>query len=199
MAHGDHIHRENYGFISANGPTPTFAISHSPDLHLGNLSSVACGGHTPRTTLEGCIPKFTDPEGPVPSLVASRGQVSRSRNQRKTVHDELAQGMATIGHILQGNHAVNHTKGPAPASAPGHDPDLHLGNMGPAAYGGRTPRTTHGGYIPEFTYVGSPGPSLITGQGQDFHLGSQTAIAHGDLAQGMAYGGHICLGNHEIT
>jgi hypothetical protein len=34
MAHGGHIHHENYGFISANGLAPAPAISHSPDLHL---------------------------------------------------------------------------------------------------------------------------------------------------------------------
>ena len=88
---------------------------------------------------------------------------------------------------------VNHPKGPVFASALAHR------NLGPAAYGGCTLRTTHEGYILEFTYVGSPGPSLITGPGQDFHLGSQTAMSHGNLAQGMACGGHIILGNHEIA
>ena len=47
MAHGSHIHRENYGFIGTKGPAPASAISHSPDLHLGNLSTVAYGGHLP--------------------------------------------------------------------------------------------------------------------------------------------------------
>ena len=76
MAHGSHIHRENYGFIGTKGPAPASASGHSMDLHLGNLSSVAHGGHTPRTTLEGCIPEFIYPEGPVPLLVTSRGQAS---------------------------------------------------------------------------------------------------------------------------
>jgi hypothetical protein len=89
MAHGGHIHCENYGLIGANGLAPASAISHSPDLHLGNLSSVAHGGYTPRTALGSYIPKFTYLEGPVPSLVASRGQVSRPRNQRTMAHDEL--------------------------------------------------------------------------------------------------------------
>jgi hypothetical protein len=59
--------------------------------------------------------------------------------------------------------------------------------------------TTHGGCIPELTYVGGPGPSLITSYGQDFHLESQMAMAHGNLTRGMACGGHIPAGNHEIT
>jgi hypothetical protein len=53
--------------------------------------------------------------------------------------------MATTGHILLGNHAANHTKGLAPMFALGYGPDLHLRNLGLAAYGGRTLRTTHGG------------------------------------------------------
>ena len=89
MAHGGHIHRENYGFIGAKGPVPTSAFSHSPDLHLGNLGPVAHDEHTPGTTLGGCIPEFTDPEGLVPSLVASHSQVSHSRNRRTMTHDEL--------------------------------------------------------------------------------------------------------------
>ena len=58
IARGGHIHRENYGFIGANGPAPVSTISHSLDLHLGNLSSMARGGHTPKTTLGGYIPEF---------------------------------------------------------------------------------------------------------------------------------------------
>ena len=112
MARGDHIHHENYGVIGANGSAPAFITSHSLDLHLGNLSSMACGGHTLRTALRGCIPEFTDPEGLVPSLIASCGQVSHPRNQRTTAHGELVRGMALTGHILLGNHTVNHTKGP---------------------------------------------------------------------------------------
>jgi hypothetical protein len=37
--------------------------------------------------------------------------------------------MALTGHILLGNHTVNHTKGLALASAFGHGPDLHLKNL----------------------------------------------------------------------
>jgi hypothetical protein len=33
MAHGGHIHRENYGFISIDEPVPTSAFSHNPDLY----------------------------------------------------------------------------------------------------------------------------------------------------------------------
>jgi hypothetical protein len=80
MAHDGHIHRENYGFIGANGPVPAPAISHSPDLHLGNLRPVARGGYTLGTALRGCIPEFNYPEGPKPSLVACCGQVSRPRD-----------------------------------------------------------------------------------------------------------------------
>jgi hypothetical protein len=75
MARDDHIHHENYEFIGTNrlAPAPTPAIGHRPDNHLGNLRSVVCGGHSPGTALEGCIPKFNCLEGPEPSLVACRG------------------------------------------------------------------------------------------------------------------------------
>ena len=117
MAHGGHIHHENYGFIGTNGPAPASTIGHSPDLHLGNLSSMVHNGHTPRTTLRGSILESTYPERLVPSLVASCVQVSHPRNQRTMAHDKLAQGMASTGHILLGNHVVNHTKGLASVSA----------------------------------------------------------------------------------
>jgi hypothetical protein len=73
MAHDGHIHHENYGFISANGPAPMSAFSHSSDLHLGNLDAMAHGGHTPRTAHMGYFPKFTYLEGLVASLVTSHG------------------------------------------------------------------------------------------------------------------------------
>jgi hypothetical protein len=90
MAHGGYMHHENYEFIGANGPAPASAISHSLDHHLGNLSSVAHGGHTPEIALRGCIPEFTNPKGPLPSLIARCGQVSHPRNQRTMAHGELA-------------------------------------------------------------------------------------------------------------
>jgi hypothetical protein len=80
-------------------------------------------------------------------------------------HNKLARGMASTGHILLGNHAVNHTKGSAPTSALGHGVDLHLKNLGPTAYGGHTLGTAHRGCILEFTYVWGLWPSLITGHG----------------------------------
>jgi hypothetical protein len=89
MAHGGHIHNENYGFIGADGPASVPAISHSPDLHVGNLRSMAHGGHTPRTAHGGCILEFIYLEGPEPSLIIGRGQVSRLGNQRTMAHDEL--------------------------------------------------------------------------------------------------------------
>ena len=87
-------------------------------------------------------------------------------------HDELARGMASTGHILLGNHVVNHTKGLTPASALGHGLDLHLWNLGPMTYGGRTLGTVYNGCVLEFTYIGGSGPSLITSHGRDFHPGS---------------------------
>ena len=80
-------------------------------------------------------------------------------------YDELAQGMAMTNHILLGNHAVNHTKGPTPMFALGHSPNLHLRNPSPTAYGRRTLGTAYGGCILEFTYIGGPGPFLTTSHG----------------------------------
>jgi hypothetical protein len=135
MARSGHIHCENYGFIGTNRPVPAPAFSHSLDLYLENLGPVAHGRHTLRTALGGCILEYAYPEGPIPSLVAGCGQIYSPRNQRATAHDKLTQGMAWTNHILLGNHMVNHTKGPALASALGHGPNLHLRNLGPAAYG----------------------------------------------------------------
>jgi hypothetical protein len=199
MTYDSHIHRENYGFIGANVPAPVSTFRRSLGLHLGNLGPMAHGEHTPRTVHGGHIPKYTYPEGLVPLLVTSHGQVFHSRNQRITARDELTQGMASTGHILLGNHVVNHTKGSAPTSALGHGPDLHLENLGPACYGGRTLGTAHGGCIPEPTYAGGLGPSLITDHGQDFHQGSLRFVAHGELARGMACDGRNTLGNREIA
>ena len=66
MAHGGHIHRENYGFIDANELALAFAIIHNPDLHLGNLGPATYGGHTLGTALKACILEFTYPGGQYP-------------------------------------------------------------------------------------------------------------------------------------
>ena len=73
--------------------------------------------------------------------------------------------MAATGHILLGNHVVNHTKGLAPASAFSCDPNLRSRGLGPVIRGGHTPGTTLGGYIPKFAYVGGLIPSPITSKG----------------------------------
>jgi hypothetical protein len=77
----------------------------------------------------------------------------------------LASGMAHGGHIHRKNYKFASTNGPTPASAIGHDPDFHLGNLGLAAYGRPTLGTTLGGCISEFTYPEGPTPSLVTGRG----------------------------------
>ena len=59
MAHGGHIHHENYEFIGVKGPAPMPVYSHDPNLHNGNMGPVAHGGHTFRTTPGGSIPEFT--------------------------------------------------------------------------------------------------------------------------------------------
>ena len=107
--------------------------------------------------------------------------------------------MASISHILLGNHVVNHTKGPTPASALSCDPDLRPEGLDPAIHGGHTLRTALGGCIPECTHVRGLVPSLITGHGRGLHLGNQMTMAHGDLTQGMTRGGHILFKNHEIA
>jgi hypothetical protein len=61
MAHGGHIHRENYGFIGAKGLAPASPFSRSPDLHLANLGHMAHDGHTLGTTHGACILKYTYP------------------------------------------------------------------------------------------------------------------------------------------
>ena len=113
MAHGGHIRRENYEFIDVKGPTPASALGRGPNFHPSDLDPVVHGGHTLRAALGGCIPEFTYPEGPVPSLTTGRCQFSRLGNQRPTAHNELTRGMASTGHTLLGNHVVIHTKRPS--------------------------------------------------------------------------------------
>ena len=114
MAHGGHIRHKNYEFIGAKGPAPTSAFSRGPDLHSGDLDPTVHGGQTLRTALRVCIPEFTYPEGPVPSLITSRGQVSRLGNQRSTARNELTWGMASTGHIPFGKpHGYPHQRASA--------------------------------------------------------------------------------------
>jgi hypothetical protein len=141
------------------------------------------------------------------SSTTQRGQNPRLSHAvaRSPVRETKGPRLATnspkewLWPALLGNHAVNHTKGPALASAFGHRPNLHRGNLGLADYGGRTLGTAHRGCIPEPTYVGGLGPSLITGHSQDFHPGSLRSMAHGELARGMARDGRDTLGNCEIS
>jgi hypothetical protein len=186
MAHDGHIRRKNYEFIGAKGLAPMSTFSRGPDLHPRDLDPTAHGGHTLRTALRGCILEFTYLEGLAPSIITGRGHVSCPGNQRSMARNELTRGMASTGHILLGNHTVNHTKGPVPMSAFTCSPDLHPRGLDPMIYGGYTLKNLLGGCISEFTNMGGLAPSLTAGHSQDFHLGNQRPMAHGELAQGMA-------------
>ena len=129
---------------------------------------MAHDGHTLRTPLGGCIPEFTYPEGPVPSLIVGHSQASHLGNRRSTAHNELTRGKALSGHIPLGNHTVDHLRGLAPTSAFSCSSNLHPGGLGLMTHGRHTLRTPHRGCILEFTYVGGLAPSLIAGHGQDF-------------------------------
>ena len=80
MAHGGHIHRKNYEFISIKGPAPATAHGYDPNLYHRDPRHVAHSGHTLGTALGGSILEFTYLEGLVPSLTADRGQSSRLGN-----------------------------------------------------------------------------------------------------------------------
>ena len=114
MVHGGHICHENYEFTSVKGPSPASTYSHSPNLHHGDLGPMARGEHTLGTIPGGSIPGFTYIGGAVPSLVTSHGQVLHPGDRKSMAHDKLTQGMASIGHILLGNHEVIRTSGSAP-------------------------------------------------------------------------------------
>jgi hypothetical protein len=77
--------------------------------------------------------------------------------------------MAYGGHICHKNYEFKSTKGPAPASALSHGPDLHPRDLDSAIHGGHTLGTTLEGYILESTYIRGPIPILIIGCGWDFH------------------------------
>jgi hypothetical protein len=78
MASTSHILSRNHAVNLTKGLVPVSALGHGPDIHLKNLRPVARGGHTLKTALGGCILEFIYLEGPEPSLVIGRGQVSRS-------------------------------------------------------------------------------------------------------------------------
>ena len=59
MAHGGHIHHENYEFTSVRGPVPAFTFSYVLDLRFEDLDPTVYVGHTLRTTLNGSILEFT--------------------------------------------------------------------------------------------------------------------------------------------
>jgi hypothetical protein len=193
-AHCGHIRHKNYEFISTKGPAPTSAHSYDPNLYHGDPRHIAHSELTLKTAYDGSILEFTYLDRPVPSLTASHGQASHSGNQRSMARNELAQGMASTGHILLGNHVVNHTKGSTPASALSCDP-----NQIPRSTADTLSEIILRGCIPECTCVGGLVPSLITDQSQDFYPGSQMAMAYGDPAQGMASTNHILLGNHSVN
>jgi len=73
MAHGGHIRRKNYEFISIKGPAPTSAHGYDPNLCHKNPRHVARSGHTLGTVSDGSILEFTYPEVPVPSLTTGHG------------------------------------------------------------------------------------------------------------------------------
>jgi hypothetical protein len=152
-AHDGHIHHKNYEFISTKGPASASARSYNPNLSHGDPGRVARSGHTLGTAFGGNISEFTYPEGLVPSSTTSSGQASRSGNQRSTARNKLTRGMASTGHILLGNHDVNHTKGQMPASVLSCDPDLRPVGLDPMVHGGHTLKTTLEGCIPECTHV----------------------------------------------
>ena len=102
MAHDGHIHHKNYEFTSIKGPAPATARGYDPDLCHRDPRHVAHSEHTLGTASGGSILEFTYPEGPVPSHITGRGQVSRPGNQRSTARNELTRGMASTSHILLG-------------------------------------------------------------------------------------------------
>jgi hypothetical protein len=111
MASTSHILSRNHAVNLTKGPVPVSALGHGPYIHFKNLRPMAHGRHTLKTALGGCISEFIYLEGPEPSLVISRGQVSRSGNERTTAHDELTRGMASTSHILLGNTRLSEPTG----------------------------------------------------------------------------------------
>ena len=95
--------------------------------------------------------------------------------------DGLARGMAHSGHIRRESYEFTDVKGPAPASAYNRGPNLRHGDLGPVAHGGHTLRTSPGGSVPKFTYIGGPVPCLITSYGQVLHPGGRRSMTRDEL------------------
>jgi hypothetical protein len=114
MACGGHIHHENHGSISVDGPAPASTFGHGLDFCSGGLDPAAYNGHILGTTLRGYIPEFTYIEGPTPSLTTGHGQASHPGNWRPMAHGELTHRMALGTHNLLGNHEIVRTHGLTP-------------------------------------------------------------------------------------
>ena len=89
MAHGGHIHSENYEFTSIKGPTPMSSYGHGPNLRHGDLGYVSRHRHTLRTAPGGCILEFTYMGGPTPSLATDRSQDFHPESQRHVAQRAL--------------------------------------------------------------------------------------------------------------
>jgi hypothetical protein len=116
MAHGGHIHHENYEFISTEGSAPTSAFSHGRDLRPGDLDPAFQGRHTLKIALSDSIPEFTYIGGLVPSLITSHGQIFHPGIRRPMAHGRLTQGMTSTDHILLGSHETIHIDGSMPVT-----------------------------------------------------------------------------------
>ena len=114
MAHGSHILHKNYEIIGVEGLAPTSAFSRDLDLRSSDLDHVVHGGHNLETAPNDNISEFTYIGGPIPSLVASHGQIFHSGGHRPMPQGKLTQGMASTDHILLGNHEVIRTDGLVP-------------------------------------------------------------------------------------
>jgi len=82
MASTGHILLGNHTVDLTKGPAPMSTFSRGPNFHPRGLYHVAHGGHTLKTTLEGCILEFTYIRGPAQSLVTDRGKDFYPGNRR---------------------------------------------------------------------------------------------------------------------
>jgi hypothetical protein len=112
-AHSGHIRHENYEFTAIGGPRP-----HSPSAASQTIAPRIWTVWSTVDTLSE-LPLVVASQSPyigrpMPSLITNHGQVFRPGSQKTMAHDEPAQGMASAGHILLGNHEVIRTNGSAP-------------------------------------------------------------------------------------
>ena len=89
MAHGGHIHLENYEFTGVGGLATTSTFSHVPDLRIRDLDLWSMVDTLSKLSSVAASQSLPTYGGPVPSLITSHDQIFHLESQRPMDHGEI--------------------------------------------------------------------------------------------------------------